>query len=690
MENKNIKDKIVGLSEKYIFIYYLIIIVLINLVGLTLYFRFDLTKNGAYSLSDISKEVVSDLEDPLNIKVFFTKELPAPYNGVYRYLRDLLEEYAEYGNENFHYEYVDVEEEKDLARDFGISSVQIREIKDDQLKFRNAYMGIAIVHGDLIEKIGSITESEGLEYNITTTIKKMNGKIDALQGLDDPILVTLYASSNLPISGMEKLDEKVSAVIEKCKVRNYGKIEYRYVDPFKDKSVGNVDEIYGVIKLNWTKPITNEGRTIQPGEGILGIVVELGDRFETIQILSRSLFGGYSVGNLEDLEDSVNSAIDSLVNINPKIGYITGHGERPLSRDPEGSPYLRDILSDMYEVEEIDLKENEIPVDMAAIIINGPKEKYTDYELLKIDQYIMSGKSVLFLVDSFNEMRPQGNNMFGGRPVVLPVNTGVEKLLSHYGVTVNKDIVCDEKSYKAMQQGLGGQQIYFVPLIGDEGLNDDNIITEYLKTIVIPKVSSLNLNEDRIKEQGLNKTVLITSSDRAWLMKGRIDFMPFGKTPPAESEMSKYDLGALLTGNFSSYFAGKEIPVKEEEGKKKATGATVPEAAIIEKGVKQGSIIVVGSSEITSPGVLDKEGSSLNSVLFHNMIDYLCGNYDVPEMRSKGLEFNPLEDSEEYTKLMLKLINIAGLPILVIGAGLIVWRRRKVRKDKIMEEFRGV
>ncbi|MCU0822658.1 MAG: Gldg family protein [Spirochaetes bacterium] len=693
MDMNNIKAKIVSFSEKNIFLYYLIIIILINLVGITLYFRLDLTKNGSYSLSEISRDVVSGLEDPLNIKVFFSPDLPAPYNSVDRYLRDLLEEYAEYGNNNFHYEFVDVEKNKDLARDYGISAVQIREIKDDQLQFRNAFMGVALIHGDLIEKLDSVTESEGLEYRLTMLIKKMTGKIDVLQSLDKPIQVTLYASSNLPISGMDKLNEKVSGVVEKCKVKNYNKIDFKYIDPFIDKTAGNPDQVFGVIKLNWTTTINIEGRSIKPGEGLLGLVVELNDRFETVQLLARTLFGGYAVGGLENLEDKINGAIDNIININPKIGYILGHGERNLGREREqdGAPFLKNLLSDMYEVQEIDLKENDIPSDISTLIVNGPNENFADYELFKLDQFLMSGKSILFLVDSFNEIRPEGNNMFGGRPVVIPINTGLDNLLVNYGVSVNRDIVCDEKSYKAQQKGLTGQQIYFVPMIGDEGLNDDSVITEYIKTIIIPKPSSLRILEDRIKDQQLKKTVLISSSKRSWLMKGKIDFMPFGITPAPEAEMAKYDLGVLLSGNFKSYFAGKEVPVKEDDSQKAKGGqAAAPKAAIIEKGVKPGNIIVVGTSELTAPGVIDEQGDSLNSVLMHNMVDYLSANYDVPEMRSKGLEYNPLEDSKDGTKLTLKLINIAGLPILVIGAGLVVWRRQKVRKDKIMNEFRGV
>ena len=55
MGMNEIKNNITKLSEKYIIIYYLVIIILVNAVSLTLYFRLDLTKNGAYSISSILK-----------------------------------------------------------------------------------------------------------------------------------------------------------------------------------------------------------------------------------------------------------------------------------------------------------------------------------------------------------------------------------------------------------------------------------------------------------------------------------------------------------------------------------------------------------------------------------------------------------------------------------------------------------
>ncbi len=100
---------VVNKSGKYFkLLIYLIVIVLVNLAGITLFFRMDLTENKIFSLSDVSQEVVSSLSEPLTIKVFFTKNLPAPHNNTERYLRDLLKEYEIHANTFFNYKFYDV------------------------------------------------------------------------------------------------------------------------------------------------------------------------------------------------------------------------------------------------------------------------------------------------------------------------------------------------------------------------------------------------------------------------------------------------------------------------------------------------------------------------------------------------------------------------------------------------------
>jgi len=140
-------------KEKYFkFLIYFIVIVLINVAGVSLFYRVDLTSNKLYSLSTASQKVVKTLSEPLTVKIFFTKNLPAPHNNTERYLHDLMEEYASYSNKFFNYRFYDVsskdaglteaaDKNRKIAQDYGISPVQIRIIENDELQFKQAYIG---------------------------------------------------------------------------------------------------------------------------------------------------------------------------------------------------------------------------------------------------------------------------------------------------------------------------------------------------------------------------------------------------------------------------------------------------------------------------------------------------------------------------------------------------------------------
>ncbi len=77
------------------------ILIALNIVGIKLFTRFDMTQNKMYTLSDASKTLVKNLDDKFLVKAYFTGELPAPYNNNRRYLQDQLNDYRAYGGGKF-------------------------------------------------------------------------------------------------------------------------------------------------------------------------------------------------------------------------------------------------------------------------------------------------------------------------------------------------------------------------------------------------------------------------------------------------------------------------------------------------------------------------------------------------------------------------------------------------------------
>jgi gliding-associated putative ABC transporter substrate-binding component GldG len=169
-----------NMHNKKSFITYIItiaaILVIVNIVSRNLFFRLDLTDNKMYSLSESSKTVVGKIDDRLTMKVYFSDNLPGEYGNNRRYLQDILEEYAAYSNGNIHFEFFrpdDDEKMQEDARKSGIQPVQLQVIENDALEVKRVYMGMVFLYEDDRETIPVIQTTTGLEYDITTKIKKM-------------------------------------------------------------------------------------------------------------------------------------------------------------------------------------------------------------------------------------------------------------------------------------------------------------------------------------------------------------------------------------------------------------------------------------------------------------------------------------------------------------------------------------
>ncbi len=727
-------------SGKYLkFIIYLLVIVLVNVAGITLFLRMDLTKNKVYSISTASKKVVATLSEPLTINVFFTKDLPSPHNNTERYLHDLLSEYAIQADKFFNYRFFDVspeegetsdetKENQQLASNYGIHPIQIQAIDKDEVKFQKAYMGLVLIHGDLIERIPTITSTEGLEYKLTTAIQKMNNKISALLSLPGKIKIKLFLSSSLEavgpfmgIGNLSTIPDAMKTIIEKLNQKNYGKLEFEFLNPTQNQALQAVSKKYNIMTLSW--PALSKGE-VPPGEGAIGLVMEYGEKSLTIpllQVIRLPIIGTqYQLSDMAEMEDTINGNIERLIDINENIGYLADHGTLSLTGASPANPVqrqgqdsatnFRTMVSQTYSFKNINLKDQTIPEDLNSLVIARPTEKFSDYELYQIDQFLMQGKSLALVLDRFNEVMPggqQGMNQ-GQAPIFVPLDTGLEKLLTHYGIRMQESFVLDENCFRQQmpaQFGGGDQPIYYAPLIKNRFINKDLDFMKNIKVLVALKISPLELNTENIKKNSLTSHRLIASSEKSWQMRGRINLNPmFIKPPPSSEEMQSYPLAYLIEGEFPSYFAGKPLPLKEVEENKsendekdseqetaaKPSGIDLSKiertGQFLSKG-KPGKIFLMASADMLKNNVLDAEGQSSNATFIMNVVDYLNGREDIAVMRGKEQRFNPLDDTQAGTKTFVKAFNIAGLPILVVVFGLGVWFRRHSRKKHIQLMF---
>ncbi len=718
---------------------YLVIIVLVNVAGMTLFFRIDLTENGIYSISEASKKVVSTLSEPLTINVFFTKNLPAPHNNTERYLHDLLEEYAIHANSYFNYKFYDVSpeaegtnpltrENQNLANNYGIHPVQIQVYEEDEVKFKKAYMGLVLIHGDMVERIPTITSVNGLEYKLTTAIQKLNNKISALLNLTDKIKVKLFLSSSLksvaPLMGLNQIPEypvKLKESIERLNTKNFGKLEYIYIDPSKEPSKEPLWKPYDLMQLQW--PDLSNGN-IKAGKGMIGLVMEYGEKVRKIpllKVLRLPIIGTqYDLVDVDKLEDIVNENLETLVDINQDLGYLAGHGTLNISsfspmmrQNPDAISTFSSLISKTYSLKPINLKDQSIPDSLNCLVIARPTEKFSDDELYQIDQALMKGTNLALFIDAFKEINPNNQQRFGLNrgPNYVPMDTGIEKLLSHYGIHIKKSYVLDENCHKQrLPRNMGGGErpIYFAPIIKNKNINHDLDFIRSIKGLIAVKISPLELDKEKISKNNLKAVKVFSSSEKSWEIRKNINLNPMFLTPPpSDEEKQRFPLAYIIEGEFPSYFAGKPIPEKKSPDENKNTDTNdkndnTSEPAekktnidmskiksrgqTISKG-KPAKIFLMASAEMLKDNVLDAEGDSPNDMLILNTMDALSHRENIAVMRSKVLSFNPLNDTGSLTKTFVKTFNIAGLPVLLVFLGLIVWLRRHSRKKYIQMMF---
>jgi gliding-associated putative ABC transporter substrate-binding component GldG len=153
-------------------------IVLVNLIGTRVFGRLDLTQNKVYTLAQASKDIVKDLPDYLTVKAYISKDLPPELKATDRYVRDLLDEYRTYSKGKMRFEVLDptdkkVEEEAAACR---VQRIQIQVLRSSKFEVGAHFLGLCFQYQGKNEAIPQLRGVEGLEYQVSSLIKRMTQK----------------------------------------------------------------------------------------------------------------------------------------------------------------------------------------------------------------------------------------------------------------------------------------------------------------------------------------------------------------------------------------------------------------------------------------------------------------------------------------------------------------------------------
>ncbi|MBN2056214.1 GldG family protein [bacterium] len=535
-------------------------------------------------------------------------------------------------------------------------------MKNRTLKYSTNYVILILIVLGILGILNGISSRHFIRFDLTEnkqfTISDASHKV--ARELDDVVNVTVYFSKDLP-PYMLNLRNQVRDILLEYAAFSKGRINVQWENPEKDEETEQKLMRLGIPKLQ-LNIIQRDKQELMTA--YLGMVVSYEDRQEVLPVIK----------NTSNLEYDVTSALLKVIRSDPlDVGLFTGMSQSTPGMPPQDAfAELRRALGQNYEVRDISFTNGiPIPAGLDTLLVLNP-QTVTERDKYEIDQFIMGGGKVIFMVDPIT---------MGEGLSAQPAKSGLSDLLAFYGIKTGGDLVCDVRNaYAAFNSGyLRFSLPYpFWPKMMKPNFEPGNPVVDQLESLVLPWSGQTRLIDENLK--GRQTTVLVRSSDRSWLVDGEggYNLNPQQKFNPAPEDVKSYPLAVVLTGSFQSFFTGREVPepVMADDGRP----APPPreDRTIVERSPET-SICFIANSKFVEDQFLQM--FPFNLTFIHNLTDWTTMGDALIGIRSRPVSERPIkEDIDDSTKTLIKILNLLGGSILVITFGVVrlfITRRKR-------------
>jgi len=494
---------------------------------------------------------------------------------------------------------------------------------------------------------GRIDLTDGRIYSLNDASKRIVGK------LDDTFLVKAYFSKNLP-SPYNANSKYVQDKLEEYRAYGKGRFRFEFVDPGDD---AKLEEEAQKHRIPPVQVQVVEQDQFQAKKAYMGLVFLYQGRQETIPV----------VDNPIGLEYEVTSAIKKLTSAEdqlPVVGFLSGHREPGL----EQLSIVQQVFAKQYRLQDVNLAGGQpVGADVRVLLVASPRSPISPWEQYAIDQFIMRGGKVAFLLDKVDaDLQVQR---------AMPVRLNADEWLANYGVRVNDNLIGDMQNPGMLtitqQEGffqMRSQVPYpFIPNLRD--FNRANVMVKDLERVGLYYASSIDTSV--AKTRGLEVEALLYSSPKSGIQEQNFNINPTTRWAAADYDRGQQVLAAVVSGAFTSYFKDKPVPSPND-----STPPAVGEPTLAAS--PESRIVVVGDGEFF---VDDKGGNDRDNLLFfQNMVDWLMQDEDLIGIRSREVTDRPLRAVSDPTKRFVKYANMLGSPLLVVVFGIVAWQIRRRRR----------
>ena len=496
-----------------------------------------------------------------------------------------------------------------------------------------------------------------LRFDITQSNKYTLDKATktTIDQVDDTVTLKIFFSDNIPLDlkvtsespELAKVPDDIKDIYDEYARFSKGKVKVEVKNPGNNEDDKSEALDLGIPELQYGA-FSNEGDTYEVAKGFLGVGIYYKDKKEALSVIT----------NTNTLEYDTTLAIRKmLIDQKPKIGFLTGHGEKSLYSD---YTQINGVLENQFSIESISTSTGKpISSDITVLVIAAPSQELTERDKFEIDQYIMNGGKVLFLVDAYEVDYTTQEAM--------KTQTNLKSFIEGYGITYDDTgMVLDETYRPFMAQGIFPIEYPFWVRATKDNFNQDNPTLASLESIVVNWATTLDFKDSK---EGRENIYLIQTSRKAWINVGDSIYIGLDQNWIPQNQ-KRYTLSLAVSGKQDSQFAGQPIPTVENDER---TDQTQKDS------IDNSLIVAIGDSDfISDTFISDNEGSGS---YFVNLLDWMGSGEDLISIRSKGITERPLETLSDAGKNIVKVLNIITLPIIIAGFGIAynIYRNKRRR-----------
>lgn len=516
-----------------------------------------------------------------------------------------------------------------------------------------------------------------------------------LANLDDEVYFKVYLDGELP-AGFKRLQNSVREMLDEFRAYGGENIQYEFIDPTENPNEQARQRIFRELYQKGLDPTNLQIREKDGGMSqkliFPGILVSYQGRDVAVNILKKHVTATADANlqtSIQSLEYDLTFAINQLLTPTaPIIGFVRGHGEL----QPQQMDDMSYTLSKFYNLRQVDADAEILKTDSIGqllyrlLIVAQPIMEFPETDKFLIDQYIMAGGRVLWLID--NTTASIDSLSHGRNEIATAIDLNLDDQLFNYGIRLNNNLIQDMQcAVIPVNTALVGQSPQFTPapwvfspiVMPTAG----HPLTKNLDMIRIDFASSV----DTVGlDANVSKTVLLATSgnSRTVSLPTQVDLSIISnKLEPEVFNKSSLAVAVLLEGQFRSAFANRPLNV-EGFSRQQFRQQSEPTRMIV---VSDGDIIrnqfrQNGDQLEPLPLGYDRYTRQTfgNKEFLLNAVNYLCGFDELMESRSKEFKLRMLDKAKVQEQRTLWQVSNVILPVvLVVFFGLIFNYLRKRR-----------